>query len=68
VIVGAVFLAAPFVVGMRIARVRSWVAWAAVTILVLFAVYAWVVFSLDPANAEFYVSLGDDGTAFLDSR
>lgn len=58
VAVGALLLGTPFAVGMFVARVRSWLAWAAVAFLVLLAATSWVMFSVDPDNAEFYISLG----------
>ena len=58
-IVAAALLAAPVGVAMSKARVRSWAAWVTAALAVLLAVGAWVVFSLDPANAEFFVKLGE---------
>ena len=54
-VAAAGLLAAPAVVAMRTARVRSWAAWAVAAVVVVLAVSAWVVFSLDPANAEFFI-------------
>ena len=58
-LVSAVLLGAPIVVGLRVARVRSWAAWAVALILVLLGVTVWAMFSLDPDNAEFFVKLGE---------
>lgn len=58
VVVCALLLGTPFAIGMYVARVRSWSAWAAVAFLILLAATSWLLFSLDPDTAEFYVSLG----------
>jgi hypothetical protein len=55
-LVGGVLLSAPLMVGLRIADVRARLGWLAAGVLVLVAVTAWVYFSMDPANAEFFVA------------
>ncbi len=55
----ALLLAMPIAWGMIEARVRSWTAWAAAALLIALAVSAWVLFSLDPDNAAFFVELGE---------
>lgn len=58
-IVVVVLLATPVAVGMRIAAVRSWAAWVIAALAVVLVVSAWVVFSLNPDNAAFFVELGE---------
>jgi hypothetical protein len=57
-LVAALLLATPVALGLIVARVRSWAAWLTNAVLVLVVVGAWVLFSLDPDTAEFFVSLG----------
>jgi hypothetical protein len=54
-IVAAVLLGIPLGVALTTARVRSWVVWGAAALAVLLAVSGWVMFSVDPANADFFV-------------
>ena len=54
-IAAAALLGIPVGVGLRTARVRSWVAWSVAALAVLLAVGGWVTFSVDPANADFFV-------------
>ena len=58
-VVAAVLLATPVALGMRIAAVRSWAAWVTASLAVVLAVSAWVVFSMDPVHAAFFVELGE---------
>lgn len=60
-VVTAALLATPIAIGLHIARVRSRIAWATAALVVLLMVAAWVLFSLDPDNADFFVSLDADG-------
>ncbi|SDF77710.1 hypothetical protein SAMN05660662_3379 [Blastococcus aurantiacus] len=54
-IVAAALLTVPVGVALSTARVRSWVVWAIAAVAVLLAVGGWVIFSVDPANADFFV-------------
>ncbi|WP_104525163.1 hypothetical protein [Blastococcus atacamensis] len=54
----AVLLGIPLAAGLLAGSVRSWVAWAVGVLLILLAATAWVMFSLDPGNAAFFVALG----------
>lgn len=57
-LVVAVLLAIPLASGLAVARVRSWVVWAAGVLVVLGIAAAWAAFSLAPGNADFFVGLG----------
>ena len=54
-IVAAVLLGIPIGVALTTARVRSWAVWGTAALVVLVAVGGWVSFSVDPANADFFV-------------
>ena len=58
-LVGAALLAAPFVVGLAAARVRSRWPWLAAALVVVAVVGGLVLFSIDPDNADFFVTLGE---------
>ncbi len=58
-VVAAAILATPIGVALRVAHVRSWTAWATTALLIAAAAGAWVVSSLDSANADFFIHLGE---------
>jgi hypothetical protein len=53
--VAAALLGVPVGVALSTARVRSWAVWGTAALAVLLAVGGWVMFSMDPANADFFV-------------
>ena len=53
-------LGAPFVVALRVAGSRSLLIWITVITAVVVVIAAWVMFSRNPANADFFVSLARD--------
>jgi hypothetical protein len=54
-LVGAGLLWTPVAVGLRVAGANSWGARIAGVVVVLLVVGGWVLFSLDPAHADFFV-------------
>lgn len=54
-LVAAALLGTPIGVALSTARVRSWVVWGIAALAVLLAVGGWVVFSVDPSNADLFV-------------
>lgn len=54
-IVAAALLGVPVGVALGTARVRSWVVWVLAALAVLLAAGGWVIFSMDPTNADFFV-------------
>ena len=58
VVVAAAILATPIGVALRVAH-ASWMDWATTALAIAAAAGAWVVFSLDPANADFFIHLGE---------
>lgn len=61
VAVSTVLLFIPAAVGLHIARIRARSAWVTAALVVVVLAAAWIWFSLDPDNAELFISLGADG-------